>query len=85
VEKLDWVAIDHIRFVIPWPKDVTADLPMQTTSMAAARRQNLLVSWRADAEAEMSRLKAPDERASAAFRRGGYRIAYEQACQDGRF
>jgi hypothetical protein len=45
-----WVSIYHLRFTAPWPADVTRDLPPQDESLLTVRRQNLIVSWRSDAE-----------------------------------
>jgi hypothetical protein len=55
-ENLDWCAIDEIRFTKRWPESMTSDLPPQDCSLATLRKQNLLVSWRADAERAISEL-----------------------------
>lgn len=49
-EVLSWCSVRQVRFTAPWPASVTQGLPRQDNTLATARRQNLVVSWRRDAE-----------------------------------
>ncbi len=66
-----WVSIHHLRFTAPWPADVTRDLPPQDESLLTVRRQNLVVSWRSDAEAAIAELsRVIDQQNSNTIRPG---------------
>lgn len=47
---LSWCSIYHIRFTTAWPNARTRDLLPQDESLDTVRQQNLVVSWRRDAE-----------------------------------
>jgi len=46
---LSWVAVHRVRFTTPWDERVTPAWE-QDWSLATQRKQNLVVSWRSDAE-----------------------------------
>lgn len=78
---LSWCSIWKARFTTGWPPEVLKGLP-QDKSLATVRKQNLVVSWRADAEAAIAELRAKhlDARvAKAAYRRGAYADAFHIA------
>ena len=86
---LSWCSVRHVRFTTPWPADLTRGLAPQDESLETVRRQNLLVSWRRDAEIAMGDLAwqrrtaalKPLAQARAAYARGAYAEAYRRACQ----
>lgn len=54
---LSWSALYHLRFTMPWPQPLLQNTLKQDESLATQRRQNLLVSWRRDAELAMQELE----------------------------
>jgi hypothetical protein len=79
---LSWCALSRARFTIPWSQqDIGAPA---STSVETARKQNLLVSWRRDAELmldELARENLDPKTARAEYDRGQYAKAYSIACQ----
>ncbi len=55
---LDWCALWRICFTQPWSPEIKTGLPNHVESMAHARAQNLVVSWRRDAEMAIDELRA---------------------------
>jgi hypothetical protein len=53
---LSWCAIYHLRFTEPWPETLTRTVLAQDESLATQRRQNLIVTWRRDAEIALDRV-----------------------------
>ncbi len=53
---LSWCSLRRVAFTVPWPSEATENLPPQDTSIATLRSQNLLVSWRRDAELALDAL-----------------------------
>lgn len=49
-EHLSWCSLRRVAFAIPWPAEMTTGLPPQDVSLATLRSENLIVSWRRDAE-----------------------------------
>jgi hypothetical protein len=84
-QNLSWCAVHRIRFTVPWPRDVFDGLIPQDQSPRRLRQQNLLVSWRRDAELAMARV-AERDRASAreAYEAGRYPDAYHLAARNWR-
>jgi hypothetical protein len=54
---MSWCSVYRIRFTTPWPAGLMRDLPPQDHSPVTLRRQNLLVSWRRDAELAIASLQ----------------------------
>ncbi len=79
---LSWCALSRARFTLPWSGE---QLKSQSgISLETARKQNLLVSWRRDAELmldELSRENLDSKPARAEYDRGQYAKAYSIACQ----
>lgn len=78
---LSWCSIWKARFTTGWQPAILSGLP-QDESLGTVRRQNLVVSWRADAEASIAELKANSlgtRIANAAYDRGSYAEAYRIA------
>ncbi|MBW3635074.1 MAG: hypothetical protein KY445_01255, partial [Armatimonadetes bacterium] len=90
---LSWCSIYQLRFTQPWPASLTQGLAVQEESLERHRQQNLLVSWRRDAELAIARLSslstaaAPSALAEArqAFARGEYAAAYRRANEAAHF
>ncbi len=86
---LSWCSVRHVRFTAPWPAALTRGLVPQDESLKTVRRQNLVVSWRRDAEIAIADLARQRQRcfsarlgrARAAFARSAYADAYRLACQ----
>lgn len=79
-EVLDWCSIHRVRFAKPWPASKMQGLPRQDESLATLRRQNLIVSWRADAEGAIAELTArSDEVAALVPKLSAARQAYDRA------
>ncbi len=88
-----WSSLYHVRFSTGWPAALTANLPAQDNALETVRAQNLLVSWRSDAEDALVQLtqtlaadqSAPSaallQQARARFERGEYAAAYHLANQ----
>lgn len=53
---LSWCSIYHVRFTTGWPEDIIRGLPLQDESLDTVRQQNLVVSWRRDAELAIAAL-----------------------------
>lgn len=67
---LSWSALYHLRFTMPWPQTLLQSTLKQDESLATQRRQNLLVSWRRDAELvieELAQSVAADAETQAAM------------------
>jgi hypothetical protein len=73
----EWCSLWQVRFTTAWPAAVTGDLPPQDRSLSTLRRQNLLVSWRRDAELAIADHDVPAAR--DAYLRGEYALAYRLA------
>jgi hypothetical protein len=79
---VDWCALTRVQFTTPWPADLLKDLPPQDESLATVRKQNLVVSWRRDAELALADLAATAtthptlSSARAAYDQGDYATAY---------
>ncbi len=86
---LSWCSVRDVRFTAGWPAALTENLEPQDESLATARRQNLVVSWRRDAELAMEALyrqsgKRPSPRltlSQKAYAHGAYADAYRLACE----
>ncbi len=91
---LNWAALYHLRFTQPYPAALLQDVFAQDESIERQRQQNLLVSWRRDAELSIARLaqnpiSAPQSAARAhsqalqsareSYARGEYAAAYRGA------
>lgn len=80
-----------VRFTTPWPRALTQGLSAQDESLATVRTQNLVVSWRRDAELALAALEdarrvlpaafwvSQRSTARAAYARGAYADAYRRA------
>jgi hypothetical protein len=55
---LSWCALYRVRFTQGWPADYTRAIPRQEESVKTVRAQNLVVSWRRDAELAIEQLAA---------------------------
>jgi hypothetical protein len=55
---LSWCAIYHLRFTQPWPHSLLNTGFAQDESLETQRQQNLLVSWRRDAELAIQKLES---------------------------
>ncbi len=79
-EVMEWCCVHRVRFTKAWPKALVDELPAQDLSMRLARKEHLLVSWRADAERAMARSNGEAlEQAKAAYANGQYAAAYRLA------
>lgn len=89
---LSWSAIYQLRFTLPWPDALLQTTFAQDESLETQRQQNLLVSWRRDAELALEKLTdAPKDnpakaaitaqitRARAAYDAGQYAQSYRAA------
>jgi len=52
-----WSSLHHVRFSTGWPVQATQNLPAQDESLDTTRAQNLLASWRSDAEDAIAQLQ----------------------------
>jgi hypothetical protein len=77
-----WCSLWRVRFCIGYPDALLSVLLKQDWSLATVRKQNLLTSWRRDAELAME--KFPTPQAKEAYSHGEYATAYrlsnEAAC-----
>jgi hypothetical protein len=76
---LNCCAIYQVRFVRPWSKSVRAGLPEQEPSLELARKRNLVVSWRRDAELAIEENRDGAAKAHALYEHGDYAKAYNEA------
>jgi len=79
-EVLDWCSLYALRFTIPWPAALSKNLPKQDLSLATLRKQNLVTSWRADAEQAIADLpESSRAEPQSAYDQGDYARAYHLA------
>ena len=65
---MSWCALTQLRFTLPWPASLIRRIASSSETLASARSENLLVSWRQDAELAMESLarRAAKEKPSRA-------------------
>ncbi len=81
---LNWAAIYHLRFTQSWPAAFTNDTFAQDESIDRQRQQNLLVSWRRDAELAIARLAKNTPNRTASGMPKTVSLALTQALQSAR-
>ncbi len=90
-EVLSWCSLYQTRFTTPWPASITSAVLTQETSLAEARRRNLTVSWRRDAELAIAELAAQSQTQQpcltrpGALRPAGYEQQARQAYKRGAY
>jgi hypothetical protein len=72
-----WCSLWRVRFSIGYPDALLSVLLKQDWSLATVRKQNLVTSWRRDAELAME--KFPTPQAKEAYAHGEYATAYRLA------